>query len=213
MIRKLGLSATAVALALGGIVAVASPASAGKPALGNATGSVTCSTVGKVKINPPLSSLNTLPSTTTAKTKSTSCTSSGGTIGTFMTGGKAKGLTTSTGTEPGTCDGVTGVGTTPFTTTITWKGNGATLNPSSITFANVGPSGVGFDLPATGAAGAATSIVTGSFGGNSAWAHATADPSVITALTTPGICTPNAKGKAKGLKKITIIGGTINVFP
>jgi hypothetical protein len=130
-----------------------------------------------------------------------------------MTGGKVKGLVTSTGTSPGTCDGVTTPGSTPFTATLGWKGSTATLNGSTITFANSGPSGIGFDLPATGAAGAATSIVTGSFGGNSAWAHATADPSVITAITTPGICTPNAKGKAKGLKKIAIIGGSINVFP
>jgi hypothetical protein len=210
MIRKIGMTAAAVALTLGGVAALASPAGAGKPVLGNATGNVTCQQTGKVKIVPPLSSLNTQPSTITAKTKSSSCTASGGTIGQYGIT-KAKGVTTSTGTEPGTCDGVVTAGTTPFTTTVTWKSGGAKLNPSNITFANNGPSGVGFDLPSNGAAGANTTIITGSFAGQDAWAHADADPAVITAITTPGICTPNAKGKAKGLKKIGIIGGHLTV--
>jgi hypothetical protein len=210
MLRKIGMTAVAAAVALGGVAAFAGTASAGKPVLGNATGNVTCGITAKVKINPPLSSVNTSPSTTTGKVKSTSCTATGGTIGAYGIT-KAKGVVSSTGTEPGTCEGVTGVGSTPFTATVTWKSGGAKLNGSTITFANSGPSGIGFNLPATGAAGAATSIVTGSFAGDDAWAHADADPAVITALTTPGICTPNAKGKTKGLKKIGIIGGHITV--
>ena len=76
MLRKVVLTASAAALALGGFVAVAGPATAGKVALGNATGTVTCGITGKVKISPALSDINTLPSTTTAKTKSTTWTTS-----------------------------------------------------------------------------------------------------------------------------------------
>lgn len=214
MLKKFGMTAAAAALSLGALAAVAAPAgAAAKVPLGNATGTVSCPIAGKVKISPPLSSLNTLPSTTTAKIKNTApCTGSGGSIGAHQIT-KMKSTVTSTGTSAGTCSGVTGVGTTPFTANLSWKPTGATMNPTTITFANNGPSGVGFDLPSTGALGANTSVVTGSFQGEGAWAHATADPSVIAAITTPGICTPDAKGKAKGLKKITIIGGSINIAP
>jgi hypothetical protein len=207
MLRKFVLTASAAALALGGLAVMAGPASGAKVALGNATGTVTCNITGKVKISPALSDINTLPSTTTAKTKSTSCTSSGGNVSANPVT-KAKGLTTSTGTTPGTCSGLLAAGTSPFSTTITWKATKATLNPSTITFANNGPSGLGFDLPSTGAAGAATSIVVGSFGGPILAALADVGPTA----TGKG-CGANAKGKAKGIKKITVIGGTINVFP
>ncbi|MGZ6978536.1 MAG: hypothetical protein ACXVJW_10540 [Acidimicrobiia bacterium] len=219
MLRKVVLTASAAALALRSLATFASPAFAGKVALGNATGTVTCNTTGKVKISPALSDINTQPSTTTAKTKSTSCTASGGTIGAHPVT-KAKGLTTSTGTSPGTCSGLLTPGTSPFTTTVTWKAAGASLNPSNITFANNGPSGLGFDLPSTGAAGAATTVITGSFGGEKAWAHADIDAGpILAALADVGPtatgkgCGANAKGKAKGIKKITVTGGTINVFP
>ena len=63
---------------------------------------------------------------------------------------KAKGTVTSTGTTPGTCAGLLTPGTTPFTATVKWKAIGASLNPSTITFANIGSGGFGFDLPAGG---------------------------------------------------------------
>jgi hypothetical protein len=219
MFRKIVLTASAVTLALGGLATFASPAYAGKVALGNATGTATCNILGKVKISPALSDINTLPSTTTAKIKSTTCTSSGGTIGAFPIT-KVKGAATSVGTGPGTCSGLLMAGSSPFTVTLTWKATGATLNPSTVTYANDGPSGLGFDLPSTGAAGAATSTVTGSFSGEKSWAHADVDTTpILAALADVGPnatgkgCGANSKGKAKGIKKITITGGHINVFP
>jgi hypothetical protein len=212
MIRKMALTAAAASLALAGLVATAGPAAAGKVALGNATtsGVISCSITGKVKFSPALSNINTQPSTTTAKTKSTACTGT-------PTGGpgpiiKAKGLVTSVGTEPGTCSGLTEEGDTPFSAVITWKSTGATLNSSNVTFQNVGPSGLGFNLPSNGEAGKNTSVVTGSFAGEGAWAHADIDSGpVIDALTQPGGCDPNEKGKAKGIKKLTITGGHIDI--
>jgi hypothetical protein len=216
MLRKIGMTAAAVAIGFAGVAALASPASAGKPVLGAATGNVTCQITAKVKISPPLSDSviapNTTPSTTTAKTKSTSCTSSGGTIGTFMTGGKAKGLVTSTGTEPGTCTGLAAPGDTPFTAVVTWKPAGAKADPSNITFANVGATEAldGFLLPAAGEAGKGTSTVSGSFAGNDAWAFANLGglPDVTKCFDTG--TAPKIK-KAKGLKKLTVVSGHITV--
>jgi hypothetical protein len=223
MLRKSGLTAAAVALAFGGIVAFPSPASAAKPVLGNATGNVTCQITAKVKISPPLKDSvvapNVIPSSTLAKTKSTSCTSSGGTIGGFMNGGKSKGVVTSTGTEPGTCTGLAAPGSTPFTADITWKPSGAKANGSKVTFANVGGSLSGFSLPADGAAGKATSVVTGSFAGNTAYATANAAGGIIDISRCFDVTTvkPGKNGKpdkvktkaAKGLKKITISSGSL----
>ncbi len=208
MVRKLGMTAVAVALTFGGLATFAGPAFAGKPALNNATGNVTCNIIGKVKIVPPLTNVNTQPSTTTAKIKSTSCSATGGTIGQYGIT-KAKAGVISTGTEPGTCSGVLEPGSTPFTATISWKSGGASLNGSTVTFANVGPQGDGFDLPSNGAAGKATSTVGGSFSGNDAWSHASIDlGQVASQLAT---CDPNEKGKVKGITKITVTGGHIDI--
>jgi hypothetical protein len=223
MFRKTGMTVLAVALGFGGVAAIASPAFAGKPDLGNATGNVTCQISAKVKISPPLKDSvvapNVIPSTTLAKTKSTSCSSHGGTIGTFMNGGKSKGVVTSTGTEPGTCTGLATPGTTPFTADIVWKPSGAKANGSKVTFANVGGSLSGFSLPATGAAGKATSIVTGSFAGDTAYATANAAGGIIDISRCFDVTTvkPGKNGKpdkvktkaAKGLKKITISSGAL----
>jgi hypothetical protein len=227
MLRRIGLTAVAVALGFGGAAAAfASPAGAAKPDLGNATGNVTCQITAKVKISPPLKDSvvapNLTPSTTTAKTKSTSCTSNGGTIGTFMNGGKSKGLVTSTGTEPGTCTGLAEPGDTPFTSEITWKPSGAKANGSSITFANVGATETldGFLLPAAGETGKGTSVITGSFAGHTAWAFANLgglpDISKCFDVTT---VKPGKNGKpdkvktkaAKGLKKLVVVSGHITI--
>ena len=210
--KKVAVAVTTAALAFGGLAATAGPAAATKVALGDAHGTVSCSITGKVKIKPALSDINTLPSTVTAKTKSLSCT---GTVsGLAVT--KSKGKVVSVGTSPGTCSGLLTPGTSPFTVEIKWTVPGASLNNSVVTFANQGPSGLGFNLPANGAADAATSVVTGSFSGEKAWAHADIDSGpVLAAFTaTDGSgCAPNAKGKAKGIKKLTIVGGTFNLLP
>jgi hypothetical protein len=187
---------------------VATPAGAAKIAVGNATGTVHCTTTGKVKISPALTNANTLPSTTTAKIKSISCTGTTGNAA--VTISKAKGSATSTGTSPGTCTGLLTPGTTPFSVHVDWKATGGSLNATDITYANVGPSGIGFDLPSNGAAGAATSTITGSYAGEKSWSHATIALPDLT-LCNPG---PPPKNKpAKGIKKLTITGGTIDIFP
>jgi hypothetical protein len=202
--------ATATAIALGGVVAIASPSfAAAKTPLGNATGNVVCQITAKVKINPPLSNSaiapNTQPSTTTAKVKSTSCSSSGGTVAAHMTGGKLKGTVTSTGTEPGTCTGLLTPGTTPFTAVSSWKPVGATMNPTTITFANVQGDLNGFDLPAGGVANKANPVVSGSFANNDAWARANTGP------IDSSVCFDQNGKKAKGLKKLNVSSGSLNI--
>jgi hypothetical protein len=219
MLRRIGISAAALAVGLGGLALAAPAAGAAKPELGNATGNVTCQITAKVKINPPLKNSvvapNTTPSTTTAKVKSVSCTSNGGTIGTFMNGGKMKAVITSTGTEPGTCTGLVEPGETPFTSVTTWKPNGAKANGSNITFANVGPKeplGSGFLLPADGEDGAGTTNISGSFAGHDAWAVANIAPpdtSRCFDVTTQKPGKPPKTKAAKGLKKIEVTSGTI----
>jgi hypothetical protein len=214
MLKKLGMSAAVAAIALGGVALAGTPAFAGKTALGNASGTVHCSITGKVKINPPLTNQNTQPSTTTAKTKSVSCSSSGGTIGGFPIT-KSKGSVISTGTSPGTCSGLTSPGETPFSVTVQWKATGASLNNSVITYANVGPSGVGFNLPSGGATGPSPngndgSSITGSFAGEKSWSHATLDSVPNFALCEP--TTKNGKTKpAKGIKKLTVASGNLDI--
>jgi hypothetical protein len=215
MLRKIGLTAAAVGIGLGGIAALATPAGAAKPALGNATGNVTCQITAKVKISPPLSNSevapNTTPSTTNAKVKSTSCTSSGGTIAGHLSGGKAKGTVTSTGTEPGTCTGLVGPGETPFTSVTKWKGS-ATLNDTSITFPNLEGELSGFDLPAGGEANKGDVTISGSFANQDAWARANiAPPDVSRCFDTPPKKPGKPAKKAKGLKKITVTSGSINI--
>jgi hypothetical protein len=69
----------------------------------------------------------------------------------------------------------------------------------------VAPEGGGFGLH--------DGDVTGSWAGtDNADAQANIDSGpVIAALTTPGGCDPNEKGKAKGIKKLTITSGTLSI--
>jgi hypothetical protein len=212
MLKKLGMTAAAAALTLGTVAALGTPAFAGgKVALGDASGTVHCTITGKVKINPPLTNANTVPSTTTAKTKSVTCTSSGGTIGAHPIT-KSKGAVTSVGTSPGTCSGLTGVGSSPFTVVVQWKATGASLNNSNITYSNEGPSGIGFNLPSGGATGTSPngndgSSITGSFTGEHSWSHA----DVV--LPDFSLCNPNGSKPAKGIKKLTVTSGTLDIAP
>jgi hypothetical protein len=191
------MAAIAVGVAFGGIAMVAGPASAGKPTI-TATGNVSCSGLnGKVKINPPLTNANTQPSTITAKIKAT-CT---GSTETGVTPSAAKGSVLSVGTSPGTCSGLTQPGTTPFGVDLKWKGTGGKINPSHVTFPNVTPAGIGFDLN--------NGDTSGSYAGNdNADAHANIDIPDFAACD-PG---PPPKNKpAKGIKKLTITSGTLTI--
>jgi hypothetical protein len=228
MLRKTVMAAAAAALALGGVAAFASPASAKTVVLGNAqaAGNITCNITGKVKITPALSDINTLPSTTVAKTKSSSCT--GTLVGGYAVT-SAKSTVTSVGTTAGTCTGLLTPGTSPFTAAVSWKASGAKLNASSATFTNNAPGGLGFELPGdpdgagpiTSASLAHTTVITGSFAGQGAYANVGVDTGpVLLALTDTGPnatgkgCGASAKnGKAKGIKKLTLTGGTFNIVP
>jgi hypothetical protein len=204
MIRKTIVAVTAAGLALGGLVLVAGPAGAAKPTI-TATGNVTCNITGKIKISPPLTNVNTSVNTTQAKLKGT-CT---GSTEQGVTPNKAKGLLTSTTAEPGTCSSFTDAtpGTDPFLLDVTWKASGGKINPSNIIFPGYEVEGANFALHDGDAAGSYAGTDNVDAVGvpdilKLADALATCDPTVK----------PNGKVKApKGIKKITIVSGTLTV--
>ncbi len=204
MIRKITLTVAAAALTMGGVVAFAGPAGAGaKVPLGDAHGTLHCSGItAKVKFNPPLSNSNTVPSLTTIKGKvSGPCTSSlNGAPGAAIT--KAKNTGSIQGNTPGTCSGLTQDGTADVHLHTTWKASGATLNVSDSTFNGVGAEGVGFRLPK---ANGGTVTGTGSFSGEAVEIHAQA------ALPNLADCNPGPNGKTKGIKKLAITSGTVDI--
>jgi hypothetical protein len=202
MFRKIALAATSAALALGGIAVMSSPAGAAKPTI-TAQGSANCAITGKVKINPPLTNVNTQQSVITGKLKGT-CT---GTTEGGVTPTKVKVTIAYTTSGPGTCNGLAQPGVDPFTLGLTWKGSGGKINPSTATlkgFVLTGVPNFGFDLPNPNAPNPKTTV-TGSYAGtNTASAHAHID------VPDTSVCDPQPpKNKApKGIKKIPILPGS-----
>lgn len=202
MFRKIALAATSAALAFGGIAVLSSPAGAAKPTI-TATGNVSCSITGKIKINPPLTNVNTSPSVISGKVKGT-CT---GSTESGVTPAKVKIGISYTTSGPGTCNGLAEPGVDPFTFALAWRGSGGKINPSTATlngFVLTGVPNFGFDLPnPSGPSPRAT--VTGSYAGtNTASAHAHID------VPDTSVCDPQPpKNKApKGIKKIAILPGS-----
>ena len=203
MLRKIVLATTATALALGGVAAMSGTAGAAKPTI-TATGDVSCDITGKVKIDPPLRNTNTTPSNVTGKLKGV-CT---GTTQQGVTPAKVKIVVNYQGSGPGTCNGLAQPNTDPFNLSLTWKGSGGKINPSSAVlkgFVLTGTPNFGFDLPNPSAPDP-KSTVTGSYAGtNNASSHAHIDVP-DTSVCEPG---PPPKNKPpKGIKKIAILPGS-----
>jgi hypothetical protein len=237
MLRRLVLGVSVGALAFSGLALIAEPASAGKPVVGNATGSASCTGGGKVKLSPGLRNEDNAtnnypgyngiprwivgPTTTTAKLKLV-CTGTTGIAG--VSPAKGKVTATSTGTEPGTCSGLLSgePSTTPFNIEIKWKANGGKgMNNTFITYTGFEAEGLGFKLPQTGG----TATVSGSYAGNTSEAHA-----VLASVPDFSVCEPKIKCKndnpctssseklkvkgGKGLKKLFLSeAGTLSITP
>ena len=205
MLRRIALAATAAALALGGITVASDTAGAAKTTI-TATGNVSCSIAGKVKINPPLTNQNTVPSTVTGKLKG-ACT---GSTESGVTPTKVKITLTYTGSGPGTCNGLAEPSVDPFSINLRWKGSGGKINESNAVlkgFVLTGVPNFGFDLPNPNAPSPQSSV-TGSYAGsNNAQAHAHID--VPDTSRCDPTTKPNGKVKAaKGIKKIPILPGS-----
>jgi hypothetical protein len=204
MLRKIVLATSAAMLALGGVAVMADTAGAAKPTI-TATGSVSCDITGKVKIDPPLRNTNTAPSNVTGKLKGV-CS---GTTEQGVTPTKVKIGLTYTGSSAGTCNGLASGSTDPFSVSLTWKGSGGKINPSTATLKGFQVTAVpnfGFDLPNSSSSNP-QSTVTGSYAGtNNSHAHAHID------VPDTSKCDPTTKnGKtkpAKGIKKIAILPGS-----
>jgi hypothetical protein len=205
MLRRILLASMAAALACGGAVAIADPAGAAPKPVITAMGNATCQITGKVKIAPPLTNQNTVPSNITGKLKGT-CT---GSTEQGVTPTKVKIGLSYQSTSPGTCNGLATPSTDPFTASVTWKASGGKINPTTATlkgFVLTGVPNFGFDLPNPNAA-SPRSTATGSYAGqNNASAHAHID---VPDSTKCDPTTTNGKTKpAKGIKKITILPGS-----
>src|SRR3954449_10697000 len=105
MLRRILLAVLSAGLVVGGAVAAPEMASAAKPTI-TANGNANCSITGKVKISPPLTNQNTVPSNITGKLKGT-CTGSTES-GVTPTGVKIS--ISYAGTQPGTCNGLASPG-------------------------------------------------------------------------------------------------------
>ena len=206
MIRKIAVAAATAALALGGIAVTAGTAGAAKPPPFNAHGNLHCSITGKVKITPALTNANTLPSTTSGKLKGT-CSGTSGNAAVTPSGVKAS--VSSVGTSAGNCTSLATPGSTPFTVALSYKALGGKINPSTVVFPGLTPvigATLGFQLN--------NGDVTGSYAGNNN-ADATATLAETLAGVTP-LCSPTTlpSGKtkpAKGIKKLTVVGGTLDI--
>ena len=202
MFRRILLATLSAGLVVGGALATSDVAGAAPKPTITATGNASCNIGGKIKISPPLTNQNTVPSTITGKLKG-ACT---GSTESGVTPTKVKvELSYNTGTA-GTCNGLATPSTDPFAVSLTWKASGGKINPSNATLNGFVLSAIpnfGFDLPnPNGPSPRAT--VTGSYAGtNNASAHAHID------IPDTSVCEPTTKpnGKvkpAKGIKKITI---------
>ena len=199
--RRLGVLATTTALALGGLAVTAGDAGAGKP-LVIATGSVQCTGLnGKLKLNPPLTQINTVPSNLTGTLKAT-CT---GTTESGVTPKAGKATITSTGSVPGTCTRLLVPGSNPFTVKISWKASGGKIAATTIVFPN--------QLPDLGGYGLHDGDVTGSYaGGDTADAHVDMDVgALLSAITDDCNPKPPKNKPPKGIKKLVIISGTLAI--
>ena len=142
-----------------------------------------------------------MPSSVTGKLKGT-CT---GTTESGVSPAKVKVGIVYHGTGPGTCNGLATPSTDPFTLSLTWKGNGGKINPTTATlkgFVLTGVPNFGFDLPNPNSP-SPQSTATGSYAGtNNGHAHAHID------VPDTSKCDSQNGKPAKGIKKIAILPGS-----
>lgn len=205
MIRRIAVSAAAVALLTSGLVAGGvTSASAGKP-LVTAVGSATCGAPGsgKGKVVPPFTLVAQPGNRVTTSKFKTTCT---GTTGNpLVTPTSAKIVSTSTSAASATCVTLQMGGEAPTNTVVDifWKASGGKINPTHIVYTTIlgGTPVNGFTLP--GPTGTAT--VTGSYAGNN---------SVSQVVVSDTVAALTAKCLGKGIKKLNFgSGGSLSLTP
>jgi hypothetical protein len=203
MLKKIGLTAAAVAVASSGLVAAtATGAAAGKPTITATGGDVTCDIGGKAVIKPKLNNPwvaadhssdpnpavvalpntdfgdHSTPSVTTFKGKGTCTgTATDGVSTVTVTAIKVTvGITAATNTN--SCAGLVDTGDSAVHVDIAWKGSDGKVNPTTLDNVDLGqavlPGGVGFSLSG--------GTVAGSFAGGTSSATAFVDPPTVFAI-------------------------------
>jgi len=200
MLRKFAVAASAVAIATVGLGAIgAGSAGAAGPVL------ISCTSVkAQVVIDPPITLVPSVATTTITKGKLKGCTGQNLPDGVQIKGGSASGSIAPG--NPSTCAlaDVGGVSESDITLTATWKTKPANaLPPTTIVFSNR----AGFTLPSLADGG--TSTITGTGAGAHAKVVGDATSQIAKLIKA---CTPNAKtGLAKGIKKIKVPAGTLTM--
>jgi hypothetical protein len=205
MMRRIAVSAAAVALLTGGLVAGGvTTASAGKPIV-TAAGTVTCGAPGsgKGKVSPPFTLVAQPGNRVTTSKFKTTCT--GTTQNPLVTPKSAKIVSTSTSSASATCITLQqgGESATNTVVDIFWKANGGKITPTRIVYTSIfgGTPANGFTLP--GPNGTAT--VTGSYAGNN---------SVSQVVVSDTVAALTDKCLGKGIKKLNFgSGGSLSITP
>lgn len=200
--KRLLLTAAAVAMPVGLVVATGGIASAGSPATDVTNASITCSTVsGSLKFAPALSLAGGQPENTNVKLAVSGCTVSGA-PGVTVSAGKGSGVLHSASNA---ATGLLGSTAVTGQVNIKWKSNVKLTSKQStvtVTFFTGGTSTDGF---ATLDILAGHASVSGDFSGGDAGAgttlHAETGQSVATLTAT--LSAP----KTKGIKSVTMVSG------
>jgi hypothetical protein len=202
--RKLLMSSSAIALAIGvfATLGMGSAFAASPPVTG--TGSVSCtSAAGTLKFSPPLNFTGGSAETVKVKLKLGGCSNSGGNVTTPSFSGKASG---DISTATNDCTSLEGTQPVSGSLAVKWTGkvDKAKLNPSTLTLTSI----TGVASGANGDAGFTFSDqpLTGSFAGTYS-GQIDSNESASTLAGSTGC------GAKKGLKKLSIVAGTLSPSP
>ncbi len=132
MMRRVLSGAGALAVVLGGAVALQPGMAAAVKTPVTLSGSITCSMTGTLKFSPALVNGGTAADTVSVKATLGSCAGLGASSGgVTLSGGRL--LATAGSTVPNSCGGVLDGSSLPaMTGTVKWKGSGGHITPSSV---------------------------------------------------------------------------------
>jgi hypothetical protein len=212
--KKVLLSVVALAMPLALVsVGTSGAAFAGTkppPFTGNATGTVHCTPDLSIKFAAPLTFASTAPDAVALKGSLKDCVTSAGSNVKDL-----KGKVTGGFTVTGGCGGIASGTEATVNLTVAWKGKSAaggkaTISNTAITLHGASSvinssNDVGFELPNLNTP---TGSVTGSFAGpvSESTTYTTTTESEVGSL-----CLPSGSKPAKGIKKLSVKTGTVNV--
>jgi hypothetical protein len=200
--KKLLLTAAAVAMPVGLVAATGGIASAGAPATDVTNASITCTNVsGSLKFAPALTLAGGNPENTSVKLAVSGCTVSG-VAGVTVSAGKGSGVLHSTSNA---ATGLLGNTAVTGQVAIKWTSNVKLTNKSSTVTVTYFTGGTSTDGYASLDILAGNASVSGDFSGGESGANTTLHAE--SGQTVAALTTTLAAPKSKGIKSITVVGG------